>query len=340
MSKKQKNIILTSTITIAFIFFLAITIYTIYCYGYYEKNIKNSYVKTYNSLGLNFLYENLNLKSTNLTNDNYLNSLFLMFNKEKLKNIYQEYYQNKNLFLSEEDFLKKYFFNNQIITAEDIEFNIEGKTTLFHRAEISINKINIKNRETKSALGIVKNLTIKADNISNLTVGGTEICSDSVCQIPSFFGGLYEIKYEKDNREYYGLLNIFEDDSVIDIASLEDIVEINNEEKISLAKGKYYLRSCTKENDCPDPLTSYLLLEDNSCYMYTFISYSKTNDRYYGTYKIENGFLKVTFDKHVYTAFDFDTQEKTDIIVQSDMEYQYKIIDSNTIENNEYRFSK
>ena len=79
-------------------------------------------------------------------------------------------------------------------------------------------------------------------------------------------------------------------------------------------------------------------MDDYNVELNNYLPTEIANDYYRGTYKIENGFLILHFNNHTYNAYDYDTSTKTDIVTNVDMQIRYKIINDESLENDEYYY--
>ena len=333
--KKRRNIILTTSITLLITLFIATLLYIIYCYGYYDNSIKTEYLNKYNEQKYDYIYEKLEKEDKTL--DEYNIVINLMFNKTKLENIYNKYYSNNyNL----EEFFNKYYFGNKI-ELNNIEYKKEGKTNLINRSNITINKINIKNENQTTTLGLLKNITISKEDNSKLTIDRIEIECNNECIIDKIYGGRHEITYDSNGNEYYGLININKDNQIIDITQQELIITKQTEIKqtFTLTPGTYKVSECYLPSSCPNKGLTYIKLNENQTVdYYMYITYEQAGDVATGTYTIDGNFLTLNFDYHVYQVFDYDTQTRTDIPAETNIKYEYIIKDNNYFWSEKYSF--
>lgn len=341
-----KNIIITSSITAIIFLFLLFLIYIIYCYGFYDKWQENNLIENYNNNKYDYIFNHLEQNEENLTRTNYDKIINQTFNKDKLLSIYNTYYKDA---LTEEEFLNRYYFGNIKITKENLIIKKENKTTLFKRAKINYDKVALNKENTKTILGIINNIKINIEDDSLLYIDDNLLECDKECNIDKIYGGIHTIKYIKDDYIYYGLLNLYEDNKEINILSIDSLVleekkgtiktNGTNRNYNSLKTGHYKLKECYLSSSCPTSQKSYLdLNEDNTIELYTYINLDQAGDLYKGTYKIDNGFLIMQFNNHTYHVFDYDTKEGTDIDVETNIEFRYKILENNEIQNNQFRF--
>ena len=224
----KKSFIITSIVTVSLFVFVSFLLYVIYCFSFYDSNQENEYLLNFNSESYDFVYDHMNNKNY-ISKNSFNYSVNLMFRKNKLKEIYNLYYSD----LNEDDFINNYYYGNNI-SLEDIEFIKDGKTNLFKRRTIEYASITIWSRSgNKSSFGVKNNLKLKVGDNSKITIDevGCEI-KNNTCIISYILGGLHTVKYKVEDVEYFGLLNVINNNSEIDISNLDSLVRINNDQEI------------------------------------------------------------------------------------------------------------
>ena len=355
-SKKneKRNIFITVLISFLLLIFVGSLSYIIYCYGFYDKKQDNEILEYYSSFKFDELYEEFYIvDATYLEKAVYDNVTDLIFNKINLEKIYNSYYQDTDIFEDKEEFIKKYYFRYKSVTVDDIDYKYEGKTTLFSRREASILGINVENGyEEDSYFGILKDISFVTKGITSFKIDNKEISCNNECKIDYIFGGVHEVEYELNGISYYGLVNIKADGETIYVMEIDNLVPIFEKvsldletfdsaevKGVSLDVGLYGLSECRLESGCPSTNYTYIALNsDGTCTYYFYITLDKAGDTYNGTYKIENGFLKLFFESHTYSVFDYDTKQKTDIQANTDVKMTFKINDGNSFSNGDYSF--
>ena len=136
----DKNMKLTIGITFFLFIFIISLIYILYCYSYYDGAQKEKYLTEFNRNNHEFVYENLT-DHTKLKKEDYNKVIDLMYNKNTLENIYNTYYKGQRIFNNSAEFINEYYYGNQKIQLDDIEFAQEGKSTLFQRSKFYYKKI-------------------------------------------------------------------------------------------------------------------------------------------------------------------------------------------------------
>lgn len=342
-----KNIIITASITASIFLFLLFLIYVIYCYGFYDKNLKNELIKNYNNSKYDYIYEHLEQNDDYLTRDNYNNVINNTYDYNNIKKLYELYYTNS---FSEDEFIDRYYYGNKHINDESFTFIKEGKTTITKRSDIKYNQIKLNNKNNNTTFGIINNIKLKIDEDSLIYIDNQGITCDKECTIDKIYGGIHTIKYIKKDFTFFGLINIKEDNQLIEINKLDTLVVLEktgtittngmNKNNNKLIPGKYILEACYLTSSCPSPRYTYIILkEDNTVEFYTYITLDMAGDTYYGVYTQNNGFLITKFTKHTYRVHDYDTMQSTDIDVDTDISYTYKILEDNKFQNDMYKFT-
>lgn len=347
--KKNNTLYITLGISLFLFTFITFLIYLVYCYAYYDKNLENIYTDLYNQKEYAKIYENMS-NEAQLSRELYNIPLNLMYDKNNLKNIYYTYYKETSMFTLE-TFLNTYYYGDVIIDRNNINFEYLNKTSLIHRAKIKYNSINLKSAANfQTSLGLKKNITFKIENNASVFLDGEKIsCDQELCQIEAIFGGLHKINYKSNNKDYFTLVSIKENNEVIDISTIDTLITTTKEIEISVPEtpivaadlnlGTYKINKCYLESSCASKKKSYLTLnEDKTVEYYTYISFEEAGDKYIGTYEIEGNFLILSFASHTYSVFDYDTKRTTNIEAKVNTEIRFKIINPKTLENNSYRF--
>ena len=223
---QDKSTIISLSITFVLFLFIAILIYIIYCYAYYDKNLKEVYLSNYNDSKYDYIYENMNIPER-LDMDDYNNVISLMYNRNYLEEIYNDYYEGSIVYNDLDVFLNEYYYGNGI-TLDDIKFIEEGKTTLFKRKKLLYDVINVKNKNGgSSVLGVVNHISFDIENNSKLLVDSNEVnCANNTCVIDFMFGGLHTIDYTSNGFEYFGIVNVKGNNKNIDITNLDSLILI------------------------------------------------------------------------------------------------------------------
>ena len=348
---KNKSILIATGITLFFFLFIVFLIYLIYCYAFYDKHQEEVFIDNFNSGKYSFLYDNMNNNEA-LSFENINNVIKFIYDKKNMKDIYYLYYKN-NSNITLDELLQSYYFGDKKITLDNVTFKSNGDTSIFTRRKLLYDDINLVNKYgSEVSLGVKENVILNIENKSSISVDGQLIeCLENTCKIDKIFGGLHEINYSSNGYDYYGILNIFEDNEIIDITVLDSLVRISNNNinilekeevvnaEVSLNKGKYILNKCFLNDGCPSKYSSYLLLnEDGSCVFYTYITLDQAGDYYAGKYEIINGFLVMYFVNHTYQVFDYDTKESTDIVANVDIEMRFKLESNYKVKNDSYEF--
>lgn len=336
----MKITIIITSLLFTFVIFL---IYLIYCYAYYDESKLTNLADTFNTHKVDKIYE---VFTDDITKEELSSSLDLLLSKNSLKEIYYEYYSN---IYDIDEFMKQYYFGDTIVTSEDLVYQKEGKTTLFTRSKFYLQGINLTNKDGyQSYIGYLENIALEIENNSTLTIDNEQIsCTDNICNISKILGGLHEINYVSNNYEYYGLINIYQNNQTIDIAALDSITKISTQNNISITENKEYnitsgvykITKCYLDSDCANKKISYIkLYSDGTCKVYTWLTIDQAGDYYEGTYKVNKTFLELSFSSHTYSVFDYDTKQTTKIKVDVDILLKYQIIDEKTFEDDSYRY--
>ncbi len=338
----QNNKMFFSIIISLFTFlFVGLLIYIIYCYGFYDNNIKSIITEKYNRKQFDELYNYIN-NNDGLNKTDYEKVITLMYDQTKLEEIYQKYYENSTIWDDKLSFLNTFYYGENKLDNNDIIFNAEGKTSLTTRANITADTINVKSKSgLLSQFGVATNIKLLIDQNGELIVDDMFVsCEKDYCLIPKIYKGLHEIKYKSNGYQYYGIINI-KDEKEISITNNETLVTISsNNTNQKIKKGYYYLTACYLESSCPSKKKSYIhIIDDKNVEFKTYISLDQAGDYYRGTYEINNGFIELSFVSHKYSVFDYDTKRSTDINVDVDIHMSYKIIDTENLKNDDYFFS-
>lgn len=345
----KKNLITTIKITFVLFSFIIFLIYLLYCYAYYDKYQEQVYQDRVSIGDLEFFYNNL-IDKDGLTKKDFDKTINFMLDNKNIKDIYYLYYRNSGIY-SLEDFTNKYYYGDYSIAKDGVAFAYNGKTNLFRRRAIFFDSLDVVNKKGyKVSLGVKRKINFIVEDEARLKIDNQELtCNDNKCVLNKTYGGLHELIYFSNGYEYYGIVNITKDNQKIEITNLESLVRIDevsdnnilvdNNNDINLRSGNYKLSKCYLDYGCPTSKKSYIKLnEDGTCEFYTYISLDKAGDLYIGHYKVEDGFLVMSFDSHTYQVFDYDTKESTDINAEVDIEMRYKIINNKTISNDSYKF--
>lgn len=337
----SKNIILTIIFTILIFSFIGLLIYSIYCYGYYDKHQEEVYTEIFNKKDYNYVYDYL-IKDKFLSKLDYDNAISIMLNQTEVERIYNEYYKD---IYTKDEFLNKYFFGNPNVTKKDIEFSTTGKTTYFKKRKLYYKYINLHNEEESTKLGVINNLHFQLNNNTKLYLDNNLLCEEELCQVDKIYGGIHSIIYIKDNIKYYALINIKENDQLINVENLENLVNIGEDNAaiedhaIELNIGKYELTECYMDAYCPhEKISNLTLLSDNTCELFLDISITQAKDYYKGTYSINNNILELNFQSHTFSAIDYDNGNYSTYEVNTPRTITFKMLDSQTIINSDYKF--
>ncbi len=345
---KNENLKNTIYITFFLFSFIAFLIYLLYCYAYYDKSLEETYYKEIADYNYNYFYDNL-IDKDGLDREDFDKTVKLMTSVNELKNVFYLYYKNSDIY-SLEEFLSIYYYGDYKISSDDVVFSFNGKTSLFKRKAIFYDEVHLNNGVSKSTWGVLRNIQFNVEENSTLKVDNNELsCDNGVCKDFKIFGGLHEIIYESNNYQYYGIVNVSKDKQVIDITNLDSLVRIDlvTDDSIVIGDnvdaeveiGSYKLSKCYLDSGCPTTKKTYLkLYSDGSCEFYTYINLDKAGDYYIGKYNIENNFLIMNFDSHVYEVFDYDTKQSTNINGNIEIEMRYKIEDDGSLVNDSYKF--
>lgn len=302
------------------------------------------YTDSFNEGNYDFVYNNIN-DSSKLEYGDFLKVINIMYDKNNLKNIYYSYYSDH---MSLDSFMSMYYYGNSQIKKDDISFIKEGETDLFHRSKFKYNKINAVNGNGyKSSLGVKENVSFEIENNSELVLDGNKLnCVNNICLVDYIFGGLHEIEYVSNGYDYYGIINVYDSEQLIYVAKESSLVKknISSEEVFNevtdfdLKYGKYSLKDCYLSSGCPSKKSSYIdLRADGTVEFFTYITLDQAGDYYLGTYDIQGDFLTLYFDSHIYSVFDYDTKQSTDINADVDIVMNFKLEENNII-NDSYMF--
>ena len=324
MSRKKKRnaLVTTAGLTILLFSFIVFLLYLIYCFAYYDKYQEQLYVDNFNNGKYDFVYDNLDNKDI-LGKDKFIKSINSLKDKDRLVNIYNLYYKDRDLY-TEEEFVEKYLFNSVKTNELDIEFSSEGKTSLFSRRELLYKNIKITNGSINTAIGLIKNVHFSVESNSSLKVDGIDVnCFNKICTVSNMYGGLHEINYTSNGFVYYGLINVYNDNQSIDITNLDNLIKIDVAE-VKISYGKYLIGSCRLEdiNICPSMSKSYLMLhEDGSYVTYTYYVSKSDGDIDSGEYYIEDGYLKLESSKGIISY-----KIENDLLVGDNTYLNYKYV--------------
>lgn len=348
---ESKSIWITLGITFFLFSFIIFLVYLVYCYAYYDEYQMSIYADKFNTTNSKYIYDNM-FNDSKLTYDDFNISYNLMYDKNNLKNIYYLYYKDSGLFNNLDEFFKTYYYGNNKVKREDIEYQSYGKTNLIRRKSIDYKYVTVSSIDGyNSTLGVLHKITFNVEQLSNLVLDKKNIeCENGICVIDDLFGGLHTIQYKSNNINYYGIVNISKNDQVIEVTNLDSLVRVekveenNKNENVgttnaALNIGMYRLSACYLDSSCPSAAKSYVnLYEDGTVDYYTYITLDIAGDTYHGTYEISGNFLILKFASHVYRVHDYDTKQYTDIEGRVDMEMRFKIEDRNTIRSDSYQF--
>lgn len=340
-----KRILITVIVSVVLVGIISFLMYVIYTFGYYNKNEINSMTYKFNTNDFEYVYNNLTEK---LDKDKYDRIISIMYDKSTLKDIYYLYYSRSEYNIA--DFYNEFYYGDKNVSSSDIDFNYNGKTTLFKKSIITYNYINVTNKNgSKSAIGIINNVTLNVDNGSELYIDNEKVeCNDNKCYFDKIYGGIHEIRYVNNKITYYGLLNIVKNDSEINISTLNSLIRINGKTELKSVKdvsqgsidvGIYGLSNCYLDDNCGNKKRSYLnIYEDNRVELYLYYSYEVAGSLLTGTWHIDGNNIIFEFTDHIYSLYDYDYKEVNKIETKVDITKKYKIINNRTINNNEYRF--
>jgi len=343
----NKNLVITISITFLLFAFIIFLIYLVYCYAYYNENQENVYLHQFNHNDFAYVFEYMD--KGNLNKEDFMKPIEIMYDKQYLKNLYYLYYEGKGN-LSLNDFINIYYYGDRKITKDAVDFIFQGKTDFIKRRKLQYKSIDLENKiGEKSSLGRKKNIKLYLENNSLLELDEKGVaCLDNVCIIDEVFGGLHTIKYISNQIVYFGIINIVSDEQVVDVSTLESLVKVEDKKKdmvtsltidSPLSVGKYNLNQCFLSYGCPSKKHSYIVLQDDkTAEFYTYITLDKAGDTYKGTYEITGDFLILSFAKHIYRVFDYDTKEATDIEAEVNVEMRFKIEGDGKVCNDSYCF--
>lgn len=223
---RNKSLTMTITISILLFTFLIFLIYLIYCYTFYDKNKEKDYIARFNNAEYQFVYNHL--ANNQLSYDDFLIPINIMYNKSNLTKIYNTYYSQSHIELN--DFLDTYYYGNRLISHNNVTFVTVGKTNLIKRAELKYQQIEVFNKLGKtSTIGLLNNITIEINDNSLVELDGHPLkCIDNKCPITAIYGGLHELKYQNNNITYFCLVNINKNNGQIDVNLLDNLVNIKN----------------------------------------------------------------------------------------------------------------
>lgn len=215
--------LVVSSILFVFIFVL---VYTIYCFVYYDKRQEEILLSYYNEKKYDKVFNNLD-DNSDFTIDDFNDVISLMYNKNDLEKIYNDYYKG-NIFVTLDDFFNEFYYGENVLSLENMKFIKIGETNYFKRAKFKYDRIYVSSKNgIKSTLGIFKNITLKIEKNSQLFLDNHELsCYEEACNISKILGGLHSIRYISNNYEYYGIININDDNSFIDIFNLYNLVRL------------------------------------------------------------------------------------------------------------------
>ena len=337
----KKSTLITVLISSLIFLFMFSMIYLIYCYSFYDIALIDKYITKFNDNDISFVYENMDTKE--YTIDDFKLITDVMFDKNVLQDIYNTYYLNSNNYESLDEFINNYYYGNNDITKDDVEFTYEGKSTINSRRKIKYKKIKVNNGVSDTVIGFVSNITFEIEDNSVLYVDDKLLsCENNVCSFDEMIGGIHQIKYISNGNSYYGIVNVNSDNLNVNVSVLDSLVIYSTskpDNKIDLFNGEYKVEKCYLSMACANKKTTYIRLFENGVVeYYIYINYDQAGDYYKGTYEINNGFLTLHFDEHVYYVFDYDTKVTTKIPATTDISYQYKILSENSFENENYRY--
>ena len=105
---ESKSLIITISISAFLFLFISFFLYIVYSYEYYDDYQKELLTDNFNSKKYDSIYENLYNKE--LSKEDLIKSINFLYDKNKLTDIYNEYYQDT---ISLDDFLNKYYYGNK-----------------------------------------------------------------------------------------------------------------------------------------------------------------------------------------------------------------------------------
>lgn len=223
---RNKSLIMTITISTLLFTFLIFLIYLVYCYTFYDRDKENNYIAKFNNAEYQFVYDHL--ANNQLSYDDFLIPINIMYNKNNLTQIYNTYYSQSSIELTE--FLDTYYYGNRLISHDNVTFETIGKTSLIKRAELKYQYIEVFNKIGKtSTIGLLNDITIEINDNSLVEIDGHQLdCSNNKCSISAIYGGLHKLKYQNNNITYFCLVNINKDKGQIDVNLLDNLVNIKN----------------------------------------------------------------------------------------------------------------
>ncbi len=348
---KDKNLTITIGITFVLFSFIIFLMYLIYCYSYYDNRKSDIFLENYNKDAWDFVYDNWEHKEE-IEKESFYNSMNIMYDKNFLRNIYDTYYK-ANSKMTFEMFSNQYYFGDSAITKNKIIFATEGKTNLINRKKFYYKNVNLENKNGYTTrLGIFHNIKLEVPNNGTINFDN-QACElkENICEIPVVFGGLHKVLYSYNGIKYFALLNIYSDNMEVDVTTIDGLIKyiegqsvkgvtVTNKEDAFVSKGSYRVSACYLPSSCPNSRESYLILnEDGTCTLYIYITLDVSRDTYNGTYRINEDFIYLSFDRHIYNVFDYDTKEADDIEVVTDMKMSFKIEDANNLKNDKYKFT-
>ena len=221
----KRNIIITTLISFFLFFIIIFLMYVIYVFAYYNKKQEEIYLEYYNNNKYDYIYNNLDV-SKELDKIKFNKVISIMYDKKYLLSIYNKYYNNSNIYENENTFIDSFYYGNIKINLDSITFNSFGKTNLFNRRKLYYDKINLtSNTGIKSILGIVDDIEFILEQGSVLSIdNGDYICYESPCKVDKMFGGLHIINYTSNGFNYFGIINVNDDNLSIDITGIDNLV--------------------------------------------------------------------------------------------------------------------
>ena len=339
---KKKHFLITFLVSIALFSLVIFLIYVIYCFAFYDNNQEKKYLESFNNGKYDFVYDHLE-NADKINKDLYNYNVNITFNKNKLNEIYELYYKN----VDHDEFICNYYFNN---ITDNVDYYSVGKTNLLKRKNLYYRSVEVINgKGVKTSFGVKKNLTLKVDEDSNLSVDDKECAIDKdTCTYQYIMGGNHTILYTVGQVTYYGILNVTSDNMNINVENVESLIKIGEVKEvqkpkktsnIKLKSGKYKETKCYMAFDCANKKKSFLILnDDGTANLYLWFNLAQAGDSYFGTYEIVNNYLIMKFNGHTYKEFDYDTKVTTTIDIDVYSEFRYKIENDHTINNEEYRF--
>ena len=348
---KDKNLLITFSITFVLFSFIIFLMYLIYCYSYYDNRQIELYLDNYNSNSWDYVYDHW-YNNQEITKDQFYNSINIMYDQNLLRNIYDTYYKN-NSKITFDVFNNQYYYGNSVIEKKNVLFETKGKTNLRNRKEFYFNKVNLENKYGYTTrLGIFKNIHILVPDGGSIIFDNEEcVLNENVCTIPVLFGGLHKLLYNDNGAKYFTLINVYDDEMEFNVSNIENFVryigesqvkgaQVEKKENSFVNKGSYRVSACYLSSSCPNTRESYLILnEDGTCTLFIYITLDVSRDTYYGIYEINEDFIYLKFKSHVYNVFDYDTKEATDIEAETSMIMRFKIENANVISNEKYKFT-